>query len=105
GIGAPDDPPLRFDPDAVRRRQIAHPPRAVVEPDLAVPAAHIKAVDHDIAFLVLSHNKQTTGGDPPELDAARPCSVLDVERKALSRERCARARDVPCPAARGARGT
>ena len=50
----PSTLPRRLDPNAVGRPAVGHPPRAVVEPDLAVPPARVLAVDDDVAALAVA---------------------------------------------------
>ena len=53
----------RLDPYAVGRAAVGHPPRAFVEPDLAVAPARVLAVDDDVASLAVAHDIAATGND------------------------------------------
>src|SRR5207244_181630 len=81
----------RLDTNAVGRSSVGDPPAALIEPDLAMPAARIDAVHHDVAVLALAHAIATARSDGAELDAADAVRVLDVDRERLRDDRCLRA--------------
>src|ERR1700674_1503416 len=70
----------RLDANAVGRSSVGDPPAALIEPDLAMPAARIEPVDHDVAVLPLAHAIATARHDGSELDVADAARVLDLER-------------------------
>src|SRR5260370_26961255 len=71
----------RFDANAVGRSSVGDPPAALIEPDLAMAAARIEPVDHDVAVLPLADAIATALRDGPELDAADAARVLDLDRE------------------------
>ena len=93
----------RFDANAVGRAVVAYPPRAALEPDLAMTAARVHAVDDDIALGVLADAVAPARHDAVELHLQRAGGVLHREHAAIRGERCLRrgsttrlARDIAC---------
>src|SRR5204863_2879935 len=79
-----------LDPDAVRRSGVGNPPCALFEPELAMPAARVGAVDDDVAAVALADRIPTTRHHG-ELDVARAARILDVHADRSRGERCPRA--------------
>src|SRR5438552_3998641 len=78
----------RLDANAVGRSSVGDPPAAFIEPDLAMTAARIEPVDHDVAVLPLAHAIATALCDGSELDAADAARVLDLDRERPRDDRC-----------------
>src|SRR6266700_4097833 len=69
----------RLDAYAVGRSSVGDPPAALIEPYLAMPAARIEPIDHDVAVLSLAHAIATALRDGSELGAADAARVLDLD--------------------------
>ena len=80
----------RLDANAVRRPAVGHPPRALVEPDLAMPAARVLAVDDDVAALAVADRIAATRNDGRQRDMAAAVGVLDFHFQRSAGERRAR---------------
>src|SRR2546423_7769672 len=77
----------RLDANPVGRSCVGCPPRAFVEPDLAMPAAGVDAVNRDVAPLVLADRIAMAGRDGREVEATDSRGVLDFDRDAACGER------------------
>src|ERR1700682_1020132 len=89
-VTACDHAARRLDANAVGRSSVGDPPAALIEPDLAMPAARIEPVDHDVAVLPLAHAIATALRDGSELDVADAARVLDLDRERLHVDGCLR---------------
>src|SRR5438876_10320104 len=86
-----DHAACRLDANPVGRARVGDPPRALVEPYFAMPAARVGPVDHDVAALALADGIATAWHNGHELDAANAARILDLDRERLRGERRLRA--------------
>src|SRR3981189_1367448 len=80
----------RLDAYAVGRSSVGDPPAALIEPDLAMPAARIEPIDHDGAVTPLAHAISTAVRDGPQRDAGDAPRLLDLDRERLRDDWCLR---------------
>src|SRR5205814_6518872 len=90
GAAAAEHAGRGFDPYAVGRPAVGDPPRALVLPDLAMPATGILAADRDVGAVAVAHGVATTGNDRREGDVATAVGVVDFHFQRAPRERRAR---------------
>ena len=80
-----------FDPNAVGRAAVGHPPRALIEPDLAMSPTRILAIDDDVAGFAAADDVTPSGHNRRQRHVTTAVRIVDFDLERSAGKRRARA--------------